>query len=1027
MNSGLRHFRPLFVMAVLMLIGIGLLPLLDTAIDPRPSQGKTLTITYNWPGASAKVMEQNATSVIEGLVSSVRGVAKTESQSRFGFGSVIVELKSGADVSAVKFEIASLLRQMRDKLPEGMSQPIVSGGEIVNDGNDDRKTVTLLTYQLADNLSTNELREYVKNRLEPLFMQVDGITGIEVNGATDRYLEVTFDPEAMAQWGITSTQLRQAVALYLGEEATVGEVEDNGRRIAVWLATDGMDKELEHIPIRSAEKGATVYLNDLARCTYKYKNPEKYYRVNGLNTVYLDLKAESGSNLISLSDHVQEEIESITSSVGDGVKLTLSYDAAQRQRDELGKLVSRSLLSLLILLTLVLIVSRSWRYLAVITITLGAALVISVIGYYVFDIRLHIYSLAGITVSLGLVIDATIVMTDHYQRYRDRGAYFGILAALLTTIGSLVLIVFMPEYIRKDLLDFAWIVMINLTSALIVAYFFVPPLVEVIGKTSVSSAKPHATRKSDSKLYSGYISWGHRHRWVIIVVLVLAFGLPIFALPGDWRFPYRKEVSKWLGGTLTLFAESLDSRTYSTEKPELKLHVRARLPQGGTASQLNEKVLQLDEFLKGQDGIKRWVTTVNKWGANIDIEFTDEALESSLPYMIENKVIGRVIDIGGADWATYGVSERGFSNSLNLSFRSHDLLVSGYNYERLTRLAEALLDTLARSPRVTDIIIRAPGQRQQEEEEFYAVVDRELMASDDLAPNVVHSALRDMLMPQKVGVIDDGKERVDVIINPATQNVFDMWQLANTYVRTDSADVRAGALMSIDKRKAKNIIDKRNQEYVLSVAFNILGSSSYSSKFIKSIVENFNNHLPVGFKCEIATYGWYEDTGEQYWLLGMVIVVIYFICGILFESWTRPLAILSLVPVAFIGVFLAFWLTGVPFGTGGFASLVLLCGLVVNAAIYILCEYDTINAQSPPAIKSEYISNYVMAFRRKIGAVVLTVVSTVAGLTPFLFDGPEEKFWFSFALGSIAGLLFSLIALVLCLPVFLRFPTKSKP
>lgn len=1013
----MKNFRPLFVMAMLMLIGIGLLPRLDTAIAPRPAQGKTLTISFAWPGVSAEVMEHYATSVIEGVVSSVRGIAKTESQSRFGQGSVTVELKPGADVSAVKFEISSLLRQMRGKLPDGVSQPIVTGGEIVNDGNDDKKSVTLLTYQLADNQSTNALREYVKNRLEPLFLRINGITAVEVTGATDQYLEICFDPVAMSKWGITSTQLRQAVSLHLGEKATVGEVHDDGHRIAIWLETDGMEKDLGHIPVKIGDNDETIYLNNLAQCSLKYKDPDKYYRINGLNTVYLDLKAEAGSNIISLSNRVQKEIESITSGLGN-LDMELSYDSAKRQREELGKLVSRSLLSLLILLVLVLIVSRSWRYLAVITVTLAAALLISVLGYYMFDIRLHIYSLAGITVSLGLVIDASIVMTDHYLRYRDRGAFFGILAALLTTIGSLVLIAFMPEYIRKDLLDFAWIVMINLTCALIVAYFFVPPIVESVGSGKSAKAQMHST--AGMKAYATYISWGRKHRWLIITTLVLAFGLPVFALPDDWKIPYRREISKWLGGTLTLFADNLDSRTYSSEKPELQLHIRAQLPNGGTATQLNEKVLLLDDFLKRQDGIKRWVTNVNNRYATIDIEFTPEALKTSVPYSLENKVIGCIIDIGGADWATYGVSERGFSNSLNLSYRSHSLLLSGYNYERLSRIAQSLCDTLARNSRVTDIIIQTPDQHQQEDE-YYAIYNREFMAASDVHALKLHSSLRDMLTQQTVGVIDDGRQRTDVIIKPATQNSLDMWQLSNTYAHIDSADVRPAAYMNIDKRPAKNIINKRNQEYVLSVCFNVIGSYTYANKYIQHTVESFNDRLPIGFKCENDTYGWYKDTGEQYWLLGMVIVVIYFLCGILFESWARPLAILSLIPVAFIGVFTAFWLTNAPFGTGGFASLVLLCGLVVNSAIYILCEFDNIKGKHPA---SSNIPDYTLAFSHKIRAVMLTVVSTIAGLAPFLFDGSDEKFWFSFALGSISGLLFSMIALVLCLPVFVRFRPK---
>ncbi|MCM1109659.1 MAG: efflux RND transporter permease subunit [Clostridium sp.] len=1000
-------------MAVLTLIGIGLIPTLDTSVEPRPVQGRTLTISYSWPGAAAKVVEQNATSVIEGLVSSVRDVAATESQSRFGGGTVSVELKPESDVAAVRFEIASLIRQTGGKLPEGMSQPIVSGGETV--GEEDRyRTVTLLTYQIADTLSTNALREYVHNRLEPRIRQIDGITGIEINGATDRYLEISYEPEAMARWGITSEHLRQAVALYLGEKSAVGEVDDCGHRMAVWLATDGMERELGQIPVKHSRDGTAIYLNNLARCSFKLKNPDRYYRINGLNTLYLNLKAEAGSNLISLSDRVQDEIESIGSGILSGPSMELTYDSAERQREELGKLVGRSAMSLLVLLLLVLIVSRSWRYLAVIAVTLAASLAVSEIGWCLFDIRLHFYSLAGITVSLGLVIDASIVMTDHYRRYRDRGAYFGIFAALLTTIGSLVLVSFMPDHIRKDLMDFALIVMINLTAALIVAYFFVPPLVEGIEKRG--STGNETTIRSEMKPYASYINWSRRHRWVVIAVMVLTFGLPIFALPDNWDFPGRNTLSKWLGGTVTLFAGNLEKGSGYEEKPEPRLLIRARLPQGGTAAQLNEKVVLLDQFLRSQAGIKRWVTSVDRYGAEIDVEFTPEALRSSLPYTVENRVIGRIIDIGGADWATSGVSEKGFSNALGLSYRSNSILLRGYNYGRLERLARALCDTLARNPRVSDIVVQSPDiYRRYEEDEFHAVFDRELTMSVDIEPRRIHSALRDLAGEQSVGTIDDGMERIEVVVSPATRDGFDLWRLENLYLRVDSTDLRAGAFLNIEKRKANNIINKRNQEYRLSVDFNVVGTYSYTSKYLRRTVGAFNSRLPAGFRAEVANYNHHEDTGSQYWLLGLVVIVIYFICGILFESWTRPLAILSLVPVAFIGVFVAFWLTGLAFGTGGFASLVLLAGLVVNSAIYILAEYDRINGGGEPST-----ANYILAFRRKIVPVLLTVVSTVAGLLPFLFDDPGEKFWFSFALGSIAGLIFSLIALVFCLPVFLR-------
>ena len=230
--------------------------------------------------------------------------------------------------------------------------------------------------------------------------------------------------------------------------------------------------------------------------------------------------------------------------------------------------------------------------------------------------------------------------------------------------------------------------------------------------------------------------------------------------------------------------------------------------------------------------------------------------------------------------------------------------------------------------------------------------------------------------------------------------------------------------MQIERREAKNIIPKRNQEYILRVAFNILGSYTYASKYIEDITKQFNAQMPVGFKCQNASYGWHEDTGEQYRMLLLVVVIIFFICSILFESLLLPLAILSLVPVSFIGAFLTYYFTGVEFGTGGYAALVLLAGLTVNAGIYIVAEFRNNWATSFNSCNRRKADYYVRAYNHKISAVFLTILSTVLGLIPFFIDGADNKFWFSFATGASGGLLFSVIALVFFMPIML--PLKKQ-
>ena len=143
-----------------------------------------------------------------------------------------------------------------------------------------------------------------------------------------------------------------------------------------------------------------------------------------------------------------------------------------------------------------------------------------------------------------------------------------------------------------------------------------------------------------------------------------------------------------------------------------------------------------------------------------------------------------------------------------------------------------------------------------------------------------------------------------------------------------------------------------------------------------------------------------------------------------------------MVPVSFIGLFLTFGLSGITFDQGGFAAFVMLAGVSINAGIYLIYEYlqasgtgrqgipGQVRCLSPTAADGlrrsadADIRRYVKAFNVKVVPIMLTIFSTVLGLIPFLFDGPDEVFWFDFAAGTIGGLVFSILAFVLYLPVF---------
>lgn len=1007
----MRHsFSIILIMCILMIIGMAVTPRLDIGNEPRPEQGRTLTISFRWSGASAKVVEQNVTSRIEAMAASVRGVASVTSVSKPGSGSVKIQLKPETDVSMAKFEISSLLRQIRSKLPEDLSYPVVSGGEVDAPQADDNEVKLLLTYQLNADMSAEQMKQIAERQTIHGIEHIEGVHHVDISGITTQYMEIAYDAEIMSSYGIKGSDLADAVRSYAGRESIVGEVRtENGKNfIPVILSSKAKGRRFEEMPLTRVG-GKTIYINNIATCTMREQEPDSYYRVNGMNTLYINVYADRDANIVNTAGKVKKEIENAAKKNDTLTRLhpLLVYDRAEIQTREFRTLVIRSALTMAILLIFAWFAGgRRWRYLFIITVCLMANVLIAILACWLLNIRLHPMSMAGVTVSLGIIIDSTIVMVDHYGYYRNREAFLGILAAMLTTIGSLVIVFWLPDYLRHDLRDFSVVVTISLAAAIIVALFFAPALVESMrydrrSKTVRCTWRTRITVRL-TMLYRRYVAVCQKPFGRAAILLLLAC---MFC------------------GSLKLFTESLDRNTFRPKEQEKRLYIRAEMPVGGSVKELNGKVKEVEDFLSQFKGIKRYETSIRSRGASITVEFTEEALRGAFPYLLENRVIGKLITIGGADWATSGISERGFSNSLNLQYRANSIEIAGYDYERLFRYAEDMCQEMRRNDRITDLAIVTPNHEQQEEELFMDY-DHQALTIDSISATDIHSSLKSLLAERNAGEVG----HMLFIVRPATNNSFDLWKLHNSYITiyenigghnttlasiSSMHNIRPENFMSITRRKAKNVIPRENQEYVLRVAFNVLGSYTYASRYIKLITEKYNSIFPIGFRCIDRTWGAHEDDGTQYWLVGLVAVIIFWIIAVLFESIMQALAITLLIPISFTGLFLTFYFTGVPFGTGGFAAMVLLAGLTVNAGIYILCQYNSDRNSDGKA--------FVKAVNHKIIPILLTVLSTILGMIPFLIDGYEEQpFWYSLATGTIGGLAASAIGMLLALPPLTR-------
>jgi len=1038
-------FSVLAIFILLMIVGASLLPLLNVQLTPSRSLPR-LTVSYYWSNASARVVEQEVTSRLEGVFSSVKGVKEVSSVSGKGSGQIDLSFKQDINLDAVRFEIASLIRQVYPELPAQVSFPTLSVGA------SGKNTSPILTYTLNSSASPFFIQKYAEDHLAPKLSLVPGVSEVNVYGSTPFEWEIRFKSDLTQTLGIGSSEIAQSISNYfrndyLGQGSVNGVDPNTGLVTGFYLASSPADSiNWSLIPVKKVN-GRLVLLGDIAKVTYKEQSPSSYYRINGLNTINMVVYPDENVNNIELGKAVKDAAERLKETLPPGYSMLLASDTTQYLNSELMKIAQRTVFSLLILLVFVLLISRQFKYLLLIIISIIANLLIACIFYYVFNVEVHIYTLAGITISFGMVIDSSIIMIDHIRHQGNRKAFLAILAATLSTIGAMSVIFFMEESQKVNLVEFAQVIIINLSVSMIIALFFIPALMDKIKlknrqSTSYFSRKRKSVRFSH--LYQRSILFSKRFKWLYILLFILGFGIPVQWLPakiekeGVWPDIYNKTLGnawynekirptleKALGGSLRLFTEDVFNGSFYSEPTRTTLYANGKMPEGCTVQQLNDAVVLMENFLSKFDEIEQFQTSIYSYNnSSITIQFKPEYEMGSFPYFLKEEITSKANNLGGMDWSIYGVG-KAFSNALGSGYKSVQVTLEGYNYDQLYRYAELVKSKLGENERVKDAEITGSSSYNAKTlYEFYIDFDKEGLGLNEVAIGQFYSFLKDKVYKAPLPSVYTKNEFQQVSLVSDSYGQYNVWDLKNRPVVVGDKQFKLANFGTLAKQKTGNEIYKTNQQYKLIVAYNFLGAGELS-KIVKERVEDeISQILPLGYSVRDSNQNWSWDRNnkKQYYLILLVILIIYFICAILLESLLQPLAVIFMIPVSFIGVFLTFYLFGFNFDQGGFASFILLCGIVVNAGLYIINDYN--NFCRNKGVRND-LRLYMKAFNHKIIPIFLTVISTVLGLVPFIWSGQNEVFWFAFAVGAIGGLIFSIVAVMVYLPMMLRLNSKT--
>jgi len=1005
------------------------LPDLDISPEP-PELGSQLEIRVTARFSSPYEMERQVLSRLENALSAIRGVKGIRSVAQEGAGKVVLEFSDETRAVSRRLEVAALLRSIYPTLPEGTGYPVLEGGE----AGSGVSGVTVLIYYVYG----KGMQEVTCEAAEAFFGQAlkaaDGISDVDCSGGPAEEWHFEYDAEKLFSFGITPGDIRSSLLENYRQDFP-GLADGGGGQVPVRSEVSSFSPAASGGLLLGVSGKSAIMLSDLATVVRRSAPANGYFRVNGKQVVRVEIRVYSGINSIREARRIRQQVE-LEAGRQQELHLELAQDHTEYLREETDKSGRRAIWSMLILLVLLVMSYRDLRMALVLVFSLAITVSLSLVGGWALGLKWHPYTLAGMGVGFGLMVDNAIVVLDSCRKGHEVRFFPALLTATLTSVAALFLVFLLPGEYRRNLEDFAIIIILGLLASVLTVKWLVPACFDIL---AVGRKQQHRyPLKRLRQLWKCLIAyeavlafWGKR-KFLFASLWVVAFGLPIFLIPHRsadrgpaskvlnttfFQQGVRPVMESLLGGSLGLFVANLRKRDlFRSPVPETLL-IRAELPQHHTPEHVDTLLRPLEAMLRKWKGISGFYTVVHdgRFG-EIEVRFTRDAGKTSLPQRVQSTVEDHIQAYSGVQWSILGKGASFSNNLFSAQMNSSEFVLKGYDYAELSRHAEKAAMLLGRNMRVSDIrtdLSLAWGDRPLEDWRFR--LDPVKLSDYGVSAHSLTEVLRQEALPLLFN-LNYGERNNPVRAEPRTRGEFDFFRLLHRPLSLPGGrTVYLRDLGQLSPLKGNSAIYRENRQYIRRMGYDYIGAYGQARAFHEETLRKIQKDMPPGFSVDNGA-GSSGKGKDLTWanLFFLVPGINFFLCALLFESLRKAVLVLLSVPVSFIGIFMVFGIGHFQFDQGGMAAFVLLGGIAVNAVIFILWDL-----QNAVGRQTNFRSVLAKVIFRRSGAILLTVASTICGLIPFLAEGPDLPFWFALAAGATGGLLMSLVAVFGLVPVVL--------
>ena len=991
------------------MLGVSQLPDVDFPV---------VSVSLTWEGAAPEVMESDVVDVVEGAIMGVQGVRDVSSQILQGSATVTVEFELDRNIDVAMQDIQTKIDQAQKNLPKEMDPAVVTKT------NPDDQPIVFVSIS-SDKMSLRDLMTYVQNHVKDQFSTISGVGEIFLGGFVDRNLRIWVDADKLDQYQLTVGDVINAVQEE-HQEMPAGRIEAKEKEFNVRVMGEALTTgEFENILIpKRADQPIykPIYLKDVARIEDGLADIRRIVRSSGKPAVAMGIRKQRGSNEVEVAHKVLKRLEEVKKMLPEGTSATLRFNRTKFSEDSIHELTFTLLLSALLTSLICWLFLGSWSATLNILLAIPTSVLGSFIVIHFLKFTLNTFTVLGLSLAIGIVVDDAIMVLENIMRHRENGVEqveaarqgarqitFAALAATIALISIFLPVAFMSGIIGKFFYQFGMTISIAVGISLLEALTLAPMRCSQF--LEIGKRKTFIGKNIDKGLqlladrYKVGLAMALRNRKKVVVFAVSFFIASLF----------------FLGFLRKEFVPPQDQSMFLC---------RLQTPVGSSITFTDERFKKAEEFVLARPEVEGVISIIGGFGGGevnsgiFFVTFKDPKHRPIVPpakhrlsqaelMTVFRKNLNQVPDIKAT---IQDLSLSGFSAQRGYPI---ELSVRGPDWEKLAEYSEKLRKEMEKNSLMidvdTDYLVAIP--------EIRIIPDRQKADARGVSVDVIGSTVNSLVGGERIGKYTRDGRRYDVRVRlipsqrAEAENIDRLWVWNNRGEQVNLKDV-----INITEKLTPLTITRKNRERAISIFANVAPGKSQIAA-LDEVSRIARGILPEGYHIVFSgsTKTFQESFASLVFAFWLGIIVAYMVLASQFNNYVHPISVLFALPFSISGALIALWIAGQSLNIYSIIGLILLMGIVQKNSILLIDFTNQFREQH----NIDHHQALLQACPTRLRPILMTATSTVgAAIPPALALGPGAETRIPMAITVIGGVIVSTLLTLFVVPCLYSLLTK---